>query len=766
MMGFSSHHRNLSPTGGRHLVAGPRASTGMVQLASSVDPYEAPRFRHEYDDPYYYPSDVGYSSTYRHHPRHRSTIDAQPISTQKYHDSRHLPKKRTEYAIQPQSRHRSHTASGTDLYGSPPVINVASSSSSHLRPVISSPRGNRSPSPLPSDSNHYLMPASAHSGSHHRRGFSTDYASDTGHRDSRDGARRRTSRHHGADRVHPPPGRRRYPPYDGLKKGGDIDDYDAYSYTTPREQFDRDYPVQPRHSGIRSSIERPMSMNLAEDLPQWMGRSKDPRHHGPPPTSRGLDKLDREGRPRVPPRNADDRRDASRPRGGHDRALVPLPRESEDGYDSYSDAHHRRRRHHRRPRREGDRRHPDDQSPRRHNGMSERALALGGLGTAALGSGYSDVSDYDHQPTRRHRRRPREDDRDYDSAQPLSRENPDSAVSGPERSKQLYLEPADAHRHRSRSRRRHGGRRSESDDDSYSDDDDLRKYRREPSAAPRRSRHSSTDTSSTDDHVSRRPRDRSHHRSRSQRMLEDSHSTDKRRSPPVDMKEDVRKPVAVEPAAPKEPEAAPKSILKPPRKSFPEEPNPIREGVAPLKDANKNGIPPGARWTKIDRRLVNPEALDAGNERYEERSDYVIVLRVLNKEEIQAYAEKTQEIRGKHSNNPEIEKAGYQGTIDSLNVALDIRHKEQMREKRQRIEDSQRHGHRGEESSSDDEDEEEDEEKEKRQSEYPREQLPPKKIEPPPFPVPNSSLPMRPRPSSNSPPLPERPKANHFAAPA
>lgn len=91
----------------------------------------------------------------------------------------------------------------------------------------------------------------------------------------------------------------------------------------------------------------------------------------------------------------------------------------------------------------------------------------------------------------------------------------------------------------------------------------------------------------------------------------------------------------------------PKGILKRPKDRFPEDPNPVREGVAPLKDAHSKGIPPGARWTKIDRRLVNPSALEAGNERFEERSEYVIVLRVLSKEEIQAYALKTQEIRGK-----------------------------------------------------------------------------------------------------------------------
>ncbi|KAL9100327.1 MAG: hypothetical protein Q9187_009380, partial [Circinaria calcarea] len=95
----------------------------------------------------------------------------------------------------------------------------------------------------------------------------------------------------------------------------------------------------------------------------------------------------------------------------------------------------------------------------------------------------------------------------------------------------------------------------------------------------------------------------------------------------------------------KEPEPKPKGILRPPREKFPEDPAPIREGVAPLKEAGKKGVPPNARWTKIDRKLVNPEALDLGNERYEERVDYVIVLRVLTKEEIEKYAKKTQDIR-------------------------------------------------------------------------------------------------------------------------
>ena len=92
-----------------------------------------------------------------------------------------------------------------------------------------------------------------------------------------------------------------------------------------------------------------------------------------------------------------------------------------------------------------------------------------------------------------------------------------------------------------------------------------------------------------------------------------------------------------------------KGILREPKEKFPEDPAPVREGVAPLKEALKDGrkgIPSDARWTKIDRRRVNPAALDEAKERYEERSDHVIVLRVLPREEIEALAARTEEIRG------------------------------------------------------------------------------------------------------------------------
>jgi len=102
-----------------------------------------------------------------------------------------------------------------------------------------------------------------------------------------------------------------------------------------------------------------------------------------------------------------------------------------------------------------------------------------------------------------------------------------------------------------------------------------------------------------------------------------------------------------------------KGILKQPRAQFPEEPNPVREGVAPHKDdKSKNDVPSGARWTKISRKMVNPEALKIGKERFEVRDDFVIVLRVLSKEEIQAYVAATATLRERRKKEYEREVRG------------------------------------------------------------------------------------------------------------
>lgn len=110
---------------------------------------------------------------------------------------------------------------------------------------------------------------------------------------------------------------------------------------------------------------------------------------------------------------------------------------------------------------------------------------------------------------------------------------------------------------------------------------------------------------------------------------------------------DDRQVRVVSPPSNKDDRKPVRGILKQPKPQFPEEPNPVREGVAPHKDDKKKAdVPPGARWTKINRALVNPEALTIGKERFEVRDDFVIVLRVLNKEEIQAYATATAQLRG------------------------------------------------------------------------------------------------------------------------
>lgn len=97
-------------------------------------------------------------------------------------------------------------------------------------------------------------------------------------------------------------------------------------------------------------------------------------------------------------------------------------------------------------------------------------------------------------------------------------------------------------------------------------------------------------------------------------------------------------------------ELEPKSVLRRPTGRFPEDPQFYREGVAPLRSASQS-IPKNARWTRIARRLIEPEALVIGRERFEERQDHVIVLRVLTKEEIEQYALKSAELRGKINSN-------------------------------------------------------------------------------------------------------------------
>ena len=95
------------------------------------------------------------------------------------------------------------------------------------------------------------------------------------------------------------------------------------------------------------------------------------------------------------------------------------------------------------------------------------------------------------------------------------------------------------------------------------------------------------------------------------------------------------------------PPPPPKSILRKPREKFPEHPDTVSEGVAPHKEMPIKDVPPNARWTKINRKLVNPEALGQDGIRFDEYVDHVIVQKTMDLEEIEKYTRKTAKIREK-----------------------------------------------------------------------------------------------------------------------
>lgn len=282
-----------------------------------------------------------------------------------------------------------------------------------------------------------------------------------------------------------------------------------------------------------------------------------------------------------------------------------------------------------------DRRRADEQVKEKH-GVSRAGenAALGAVGVATAAAGLAAESS-------KHRRN--KDGSDFDAEKsPREKTHRDGRMA-------TMLDPSEAssrseetdedrrERRRRRRRERDEKERQERGDALAATEANVRsdsyerssKYPRDPQA---------------EEEESKTSRRRRHRRTKSSQQSNSEESSDER--PDREYRPSQLRVVS----PPKEPEVKPKGILRPPREKFPEDPAPIREGVAPLKDAGKKGIPPNARWTKIDRRLVNPEALEQGNERYEERIDYVIVLRVLSKEDIEKYAELTQRLRGKSCN--------------------------------------------------------------------------------------------------------------------
>ncbi|KAL1981369.1 hypothetical protein VTN96DRAFT_2760 [Rasamsonia emersonii] len=671
-MSHSGKYRSSSP-GGRRIVDPMRASTGTVTLGSSGDIYNSPTSYYGYDG--YLSTQVAervsdYRSGYEPRRMPDRKLEAQPISSVTYRDASQSTKLRTEYAIRP--RPRSSTVD-SNRYSLSLVIPT---SKSRQPPVITSAY-ERSTSPLRprsaygrEDAERYITPASSIAGRNHRRIYSSEYRSDAARSD-------RARRDRSVYRVYRPSG---VSAYSDSRKRDDSDYYDAYSYTSPRDLFEKDSAVRSSQRGTYRTG-RPLSMTGAEAYLGQSSHRKDSRSQGPPPSQRGFDRIVEDRLRRRSRSRADS--DASRDPSGSrrlswQRTPVSLHQDRDDAYLSYPDDLKESRRHRRRHYDEGSlsRRHRDHRDSRRHTTDDLLEPVLGGLATLGLASGYSEDADPD-RPSRRERNRSRGPDRGRERESESDSESRDYRDGGAQ-SKGKGL-TADEVEYRRRRRRERSRLRDHSDSyESSSSEEELRKKRREKAS---RKQYDSESSDSDPDQRSREDADKP------KRQRKDDIPADAgKRSPDEDAKDRAaRKPAAVEPTQPaptKEPEAPPKGILKPPRDKFPEDENPIREGVAPPKDAQKKGIPPGARWTKIDRRLVNPAALEAGHERFEERPEYVIVLRVLTKEEIQAYAVKTQEIR-------------------------DARYRAMREERRRRREERRRNGE-NDSSSSDDEDDDDD----------------------------------------------------------
>lgn len=466
----------------------------------------------------------------------------------------------------------------------------------------------------------------------------------------------------------------------------------GYEYTDRREQMYRDTAPRPRprrgsNAGVR---ERPISMTELEDYLPRINQSN--RDVGPPiaMNTRGFGGVGRSGSLRHGQRGREDdpaprdyaREDYDPKSRRGPRPTVFLHQESGDKYSNHGkdpneiiDARIRRHRapsvgsdqveprranlHEIQPNRAGNDRSPRYRDHRDHDDKDRdrrakedvskpkrEEISTNGLVASAAGAAAAGVAE---GARRQHRHERSRDDATEDfPKEPVKADerNPISSGQDVMENTSISTDAKDEEK-----RERHERRRLRRKNRIDKDTDSTRKnpedwvppaenVNREPGSQEKPEQHQAPNVGEAQrsSHHSRRH----HSRTRDEDSYSDDSSTSEDRDP---RHRQVR--VVTPSEDPREPEPPIKGILRQPREKFPEDPAPVREGVAPLKDAGKKGIPPNARWTKIDRKLVNPEALEEGNERYEERPDYVIVLRVLTKEDIEAYALKTQEIRGK-----------------------------------------------------------------------------------------------------------------------
>ena len=375
----------------------------------------------------------------------------------------------------------------------------------------------------------------------------------------------------------------------------------------------------------------------------------------------------------------------------------PRP-ERERDYDRYSDDDRRlnekraERDHYDDDRRERDRRELRDEPDHHDHHHAAEAIA----GTAAAGAAVAGVKGVHEKRTnddkravlddREADRKPNAAVRDTRSAPPVPREEPRNDRTQSDREGRKYeededpdaprrrhyvtkdkasetfasmpskhsesLDPEEDYRRRVQQVQQEMGRGQSSqvhdDDQAERAERERRRKEREEAREAERRREAQAQAGATSDHTAD-AQALTRYASRENEIIESPASDEHSETSDTSEQKRKKRVSIVEP--PKE-QKAPKSILRKPTDKFPEEVNPIREGVAPLKDAKAAGdksIPVDARWTKIPRSIVNPEALEEKGERFEERDEFVVILRVLTKEQVQKFADRTKELRGRHA---------------------------------------------------------------------------------------------------------------------
>lgn len=692
-----NRYRPSSPQGRRY--ADPRASTGMVYSTSF--------------DPRYYSQPRSAVDTLPA-ARHGNVYTTHGAARKTYLDETHpgaASTIRTEYTVRPRnnsmigSEKRRPVSAFIDRTPSPPRVRPAI--------VTTSARDDpRSPVVTPA-SERYLVPAASHSRRHHRQSSATRAEQDLlrparGYRQpeyhrrggynaplqDEDFSYTTPSEHFLQESSRPPqrtgsysrrerptsvlglpeyrvPTRRDGPPLSSARALDRIERPDPYRSSGPRL---RDYEEPPvdvvtRHRSMRA----PVVHQHREDGYAPAREERDPRlapkrHDRLDDDERALKakyRDDREREPaRAPPRETERVRDRDRDRekdrdrdGDRDR-LRGIDRNIRGADDRRQQPRSR----------EDSPEHPGSRKGLAAAAGLAAAGALAGAAVKGSKSGQNGSESDDHKD-RLHRRRRRHHANDDTS--------PDDLAGRVERN--LTLNNGDRTSH---DRRREDGRGGDAESGREDHSEQRKRHRRRH----RDRTHRGDESDTTDDSGGRehpaRPKDtdrdadlREPHRSRHDRApsrdaTRDAPSVLDQQAVPPGEDEDgrPRRVQLVEPTEKKE-DFKPKGILKPPREvPFPEDPHPEREGVAPLKDAHKDGIPPNARWTKISRALVNPEALEKSHERFEERDDYVIVLRVVSREEIMKLAEKTKEIRGNCPLRHECSEVDHQAPRHSVSA--------------------------------------------------------------------------------------------------